>query len=90
MFARKPKRRGAARAAPFLRGHRRELLAGAQRQSDADSYTLHQVLRLAIDRSDNMQLYLRGSQRNALPHARWLLGGLVRVLGERERPQLNL
>jgi hypothetical protein len=90
VFARKPKRRGSARAASFLRSHRRELLNGAQRQSDADSYTLHQVLRLAVDRSDNMQLYLRGSQRSALPHARWLLGGLARVLGERERPQLNL
>jgi hypothetical protein len=90
VFARKPKRHDAARAATFLRGHRRELLAGAQRHSDADSYNLHQVLRLAIDRSDNMQLYLRGSQRNALPHARWLLGSLTRVLGERERPQLNL
>lgn len=90
VFARKPKRLGSARAASFLRSHRRELLSGAQQQSDADSYTLHQVLRLAVDRSDNMQLYLRGSQRNALPHARWLLGGLARVLGERERPQLNL
>ncbi len=49
VFARQPRRRGAARAASFLRSHRRELLVGAQRQSDADSYTLHQVLRLAID-----------------------------------------
>jgi hypothetical protein len=37
-----------------------------------------------------MQLYLRGSQRNALPHARWLLGRMAKLLGERERPQLNL
>jgi hypothetical protein len=90
VFARRPSRHGALRAASFLRGHRRDLLTAAQRQSEADSYTLHQVLRLAIDRSDTMQLYLRGSQRNALPHARWLLGGLARVLGARERPQLNL
>ena len=90
VFARQPARRGAARAAAFLRSHRRQLLVGAQRMSDTDAYTLHQVLRLAIDRSDTMQLYLRGSQRHALPHARWLLGGLTRVLGERDRPQLNL
>jgi hypothetical protein len=90
VFARQPARRGAARAATFLRGHRRELLAGAQRVNEIDSYTLHQVLRLAIDRSDNMRLYLRGSQRNAVPHARWLLGGLARLLGEKERPKLNL
>jgi hypothetical protein len=37
-----------------------------------------------------MRLYLRGSQRDALPHARWLLASLARVLGERERPHLNL
>ncbi len=37
-----------------------------------------------------MQLYLRGSQRHALPHARWLLARLARLLDERERPQLNL
>jgi hypothetical protein len=90
VFARQQQRRGAAPAASFLRSHRRELLAAAKQVSDADSYMLHQVLRLAIDRSDNMQLYLRGSQRNALPHARWLLGSLARVLGEKERPQLNL
>ncbi|MEO6185751.1 MAG: putative zinc-binding metallopeptidase [Steroidobacteraceae bacterium] len=90
VFARQQKRRGVAPAASFLRSHKRQLLAAAKQVSDADSYMLHQVLRLAIDRSDNMQLYLRGSQRNALPHARWLLGSLARVLGEKERPQLNL
>lgn len=90
VFARRPARRGTVRAAPFLRAHRRALLATAQRQHDTEPYTLHQVLRLAIDRSDNMQLFLRGSQRNALPHACWLLGSLARLLGERERPQLNL
>jgi hypothetical protein len=62
----------------------------AWHQGEIDQYTLHQVLRIAVDRSDNMELYLRGSQRNALPHARWLLGGLARLLGERERPHVNL
>jgi hypothetical protein len=90
VFSRRPLRHGALLAATFLRAHRRQLLAGAKRQDAADAYTLHQVLRLAIDRSDNMRLYLRGSQRNALPHARWLLASLARLLGERERPQLNL
>jgi hypothetical protein len=37
-----------------------------------------------------MGLYLRGSQRDALPHARWLLGSMARLFGERERPELNL
>ena len=79
------------RAAAFLRAHRRELLASRARcMAKSIDYTLHHALRIAIEGSDNMQLYLRGSQRNAMPHARWLLARLVRLLDERERPQLNL
>jgi hypothetical protein len=77
-------------AAKFLRAHRRELQAPNAIYGDIDQYTLHHVLRIAIDGSDNMQLYLRGSQRSALPHARWLLARLARLLDERERPQLIL
>ena len=90
VFARRPVRRTAVRAAGFLRANRRLLLAGATRDASADPYTLHQVLRIAIDRTEHLQLYLRGSQRAAIPHARWLLGSLARIFGERERPQLNL
>lgn len=90
VFSRRRANRRTVRAAKFLRAHRRQLLNGAKRCSDADDYTLHQLLRIAIDRSDNMALYLRGSQRNALPHARWLLGSLARIFGKRERLQLNL
>ena len=88
VFTRRPPRSGLARASTFLRAHRRELLAGIA-GLDAD-YNLQQVLRIAIERADNMGLYLRGSQRDALPHARWLLGSMARLFGERERPQLNL
>jgi hypothetical protein len=88
VFTRRPPRSGLARAATFLRAHRRELLIGSVRVGDA--YNLQQVLRMAIDRADNMGLYLRGSQRAAMPHARWLLGSMARIFGERERPQLNL
>jgi hypothetical protein len=88
VFTRRPPRSGLARAASFLRARRRELLAGSV--GAADAYNLQQVLRLAIERADNMGLYLRGSQRDAMPHARWLLGSMARLFGERERPQLNL
>lgn len=90
VFAKRPARRGVMRAANFLRAHRRELLAPSSVYGDFDHYTLHHALRIAIDGSDNMQLYLRGSQRHALPHARWLLARLARLLDERERPHLNL
>ena len=80
-------RRGLARAGSFLRARRRELLADVRGE---DAYNLQQMLRIAIERADNMGLYLRGSQRDALPHARWLLGSMARLIGERERPELNL
>jgi hypothetical protein len=90
VFAKRPMRRGVMRAAAFLRAHRRELLAGSALYAEVDDYTLHHALRIAIEGSDNMQLYLRGSKRHAMPHARWLLARLVRLLDERERPRLNL
>jgi hypothetical protein len=90
VFARRAERRGVMRAGAFLRAHRRELLASKALLADFDHYTLHHALRIAIEGSDNMQLYLRGSQRNAMPHARWLLARLARLLDERERPHLNL
>jgi hypothetical protein len=90
VFARRPARRSAMRAAQFLRGSRKSLLAAVQRDTDVETYTLHQLLRIAIDRADYLDLHLRGSRRTAAPHARWLLGGLIRIFGERERPQLNL
>ena len=73
-----------------LRGNRKSLLAAVHRDTGVETYTLHQLLRIAIDRADYLDLHLRGSQRTAGPHARWLLGGLVRIFGEQERPQLNL
>ena len=88
VFTRRPPRAGLTRAATFLRAHKRELLAGSCGADEA--YNLQQVLRIAIERADNMDLYLRGSQRDAMPHARWLLGSMARLFGERERPQLNL
>jgi hypothetical protein len=90
VFARRPARRTAQRAARFLRGKRKSLLAAVQRDTGVEPYTLHQLLRIAIDRAEYLDLYLRGSQRTAVPHARWLLGGLARIFGEQERPQLTL
>ena len=69
---------------------RQILLACAERDWGTDPYTAHQVLRIAIDRTNHLDLYLRGPRRSAVPHARWLLAGLLRIFGERERPQLNL
>ncbi len=87
VFTRRPAHPKLPRAARFLRANRRVLLAGCRND---DAYNLQQVFRIACDRSDNMGLYLRGAQRDALPHARWLLESMARLFGERERPELNL
>lgn len=87
VFTRRPAGPRLVRASTFLRASRRALLAPAHA---GDAYNLEQVLRIAIERADNMGLYLRGSQRDALPHARWLLGSMARLFGEREHPELVL
>jgi hypothetical protein len=88
VFTRRPPRPGLARAASFLRAHRRVLLDGSRQAADA--YNLQQVLRIAIERADTLGLHLRGAQRDALPHARWLLASMARLFDDRLRPEVNL
>jgi hypothetical protein len=88
VFTRRPPRPGLARAGSFLRARRRELLDGSRQAADA--YNLQQVLRFAIERADELGLHLRGAQRDALPHARWLLASMARLFDDRVRPQVNL
>jgi Putative zinc-binding metallo-peptidase len=90
VFTARPRRATALRAGAFLRVHKTTLIASVMRSSDADRYSVYQALRIAIARTNHLGLRLRGSQRSALPHARWLLGGFVRLLGQGESPQLNL
>jgi Putative zinc-binding metallo-peptidase len=90
VFTARPARITAPRAGAFLRINKTRLIASVMRSSEADRYSVCQALRIAITRANQLDLRLRGSQRNALPHARWLLGGFVRLLGQGESPQLNL
>jgi hypothetical protein len=78
------------RASTFLRAHRRELVESVARSSGTDRYTIYQVLRIAINRCDELDLRLRRSERTTLPHVRWLLGSMVRTLDRGARPKLHL
>ena len=78
------------RASAFLRSNHRSLVDTVSRISGADRYTLHQVLRIAIHRCDELDLRLRAGARASLPHVRWLLGGMVQTLDRGARPKLNL
>jgi hypothetical protein len=66
-------------AATFLRSHKPRLLASLIRTTGVDRYAAHQVLRTAIHRSEQLQLWVRGSQREALRRTRMMLVRLVRL-----------
>ena len=90
VFTDQPERAGRLRAATWLRAAKPQLVSAAARETGTDRYSAYQVLRIAIARADAAKLYLRGSQRQTLPHARWLLTSLIRTYGQGESPQMSL
>jgi hypothetical protein len=90
VFTSRPTRATAPRASVLLREGKPQLVASVAREADVDRYTVYQVLRQAIARTTELQLYLRGSRRDALRHARWMLIRLVKLYGQRTSPQIHL
>ena len=78
------------RASTFLRAVKPGMIAGLARESGVERYTVQQILRMVIERSETLKLHVRGSRRNALRHARWMLLRLSRLYGQGETPQLPL
>jgi hypothetical protein len=72
------------RAAALLRAHRTELLASMIRGNHADRYGAQQLLRLAIERCELLDLYLRGSRAVALRRARATLVRLAKAYATSE------
>ena len=66
-------------AATFLRSHKQRLLASLIRATHVDRYGAHQVFRTAVHRSERLNLYVRGAQREALRHTRMMLRRLVKL-----------
>lgn len=83
-------RKNAPRASAFLREVRLVLLSSVERDLAADRYSVQQHLRLMIARCMHHQFYLRGSRRDALRNARWILGHLTRLYASIESPTLAL
>jgi hypothetical protein len=84
-------RRGTTtRAAAFLRAHKSDLIASVARELALERYSVGQILRMIIERSDNLKLYVRGNRRDAIHHARWMLTRLARLYSQGETPQLLL
>lgn len=84
------RRATAGRAGALLRSAKSQLVASVARELDMERYSVHQILRMLIERCDTLQLYVRGSRRDALRHARWSLARLARLYGQGETPHLAL
>jgi hypothetical protein len=79
------------RASTFLRANTVGLVNSTLREhATAERYSVEQILRFTIDRSEKLDLWLRGSRRDALRLARRMLIRLTRVYAQGESPRLAL
>jgi hypothetical protein len=90
VFSPEKPRPGARRASTFLRAHAAHLEASTMRELDAERYSVEQILRIVVERADKLRLWVRGSRRDALRHARWMVVYLTRLYAQGESPTLAL
>jgi hypothetical protein len=89
VFSRTPDAR-VLRASTLLRGARAELVAAGVRELGMERYCVQQHLRMLIDRSDALKLYVNGSRRVAKARARRALVRLASLYAQGETPHFNL
>jgi hypothetical protein len=90
IFSTQQVRRGAVRASTLLRGHKNPLISAVARQLGMERYSVHQILRMLIERSESLRLFVQGNRRDALQHSRWMLERLARLYSQGETPHLQL
>lgn len=78
------------RACTFLRAVKPRMLAAIAGEAGVELYTVQQILRMVIERSETLKLHVRGNRRHALRHARWMLLRLSRLYAQGETPHLPL
>jgi putative zinc-binding metallo-peptidase len=78
------------RASTLLRTHKHEMVPAVARELATTRYSVHQVLRMLIERSEARALYVRGNRREAAREARAMLGQITRLYAEGETPHLPL
>jgi len=83
-------RRTALRAGTLLRANMRQLTAAVARALAVELYSVEQILRMLIERSEGLQLYVRGNRRDALRYSRWMLERLTGLYSQGETPHLPL
>ena len=90
LFSPQRPRRNAMRAATLLRTHQKALIASVSRELGLARYSVQQIMRMLIERSDTLNLYVRGNRRNAVRNSRWLLERLADLYSQGKTPRLPL
>jgi hypothetical protein len=78
------------RASTLLRAQKTTLVPAVARELATELYSVHQVLRVLIERSEALALYVRGSRREAARAARAMLVRMTRLYAAGETPHLPL
>jgi hypothetical protein len=90
IFTDQPRRANAPRASVLLRSAKPALIAALVRETGIDRYSLFQITRSVIERSAKLRLHVRGSRRDALRNARWLIAHLAHHYSQVASPPLHL
>lgn len=90
IFSAQRMRRGAMRASALLRAQKTPLINAVARELTMERYSVQQILRMLIERSESLQLFVQGNRRDAIRHSRWMLERLVRLYSQGETPHLPL
>jgi hypothetical protein len=90
IFSEQRLRRRAMRACTLLRSQKNALINAVARELGMERYNVQQILRMLIERSESLQLFVRGNRRDAVRHSRWMLARLVRLYSQGETPHLTL
>jgi hypothetical protein len=90
IFSSERLRKGTVRAASLLRSHQATLTNAVARKLAMEHYSVQQILRMLIERSENLKLYVRGAKRDAVHHSRWMLERLASLYSQGETPLLPL
>ena len=90
IFSAERPRKGAARAAALLRSQQTQLTNAVARDLAMERYSIHQILRMLIERCETFKLYVRGNRRDAVGHSRWMLERIANLYSQGETPLLPL
>jgi hypothetical protein len=90
IFSAQRLRRGATRAATLLRAQKNPLVNAVARELGMERYSVDQILRMVIERSESLELFVQCNRRDAIRHSRWMLERLVRLYSQGETPHLPL